>query len=155
MKHPKRFCTECNRTEYLTIRGGEIPTYHCRRCGAAVCRVGDGDSTRQPRTVKGLDVRSIPEDVLDGANILDVALQNPDVLSDVHAMWGRHDPANEYERAVRAAELRAIVGSLTARQREILAAMQQYGSQIIVAHKLGLTQQRVSAVLREIQKKFQ
>ncbi len=154
MKHPKRYCVKCDKDEYLTIRGGKVPTYYCRRCGQAVCRVGDGESTRQPRTVKSLDVRSIPEDVLDGANILDLALENPDVLSDEHTIWGVRDREAEIERQAEVATLSIALESLTARQREIAVAVTNYGSIAVAARKLGVPRTTANNILRQAKKKL-
>ncbi len=154
MKHPKRFCAECDQDVYLTIRGGKVPMYHCRKCGAEVCRVGDGDSTRQPRTVKSLDVRSIPEDVLDGANILDIALENPDVLSNEHTIWGPRDREAERERQAEMATFSIALDYLTARQREVVDAIAEYGSVAAAGRYLGLSPSSTRNILKQAKKKL-
>ncbi len=128
--------------------------YHCRRCGEEVCRVGDGDSKRQPRTVRSLDVRSIPEDVLDGANILDLTLENPDVLSDEHTIWGPRDRAAEIERQAEVATFSVALDYLTARQREVVDTVAAYGSVAAAARYLRRSPSTVQDALNQARKKL-
>ncbi len=152
MKHPKRFCVTCNKEEALTIRGA---MYHCQVCGDEVCRVGDGDPKRSKQNVRGLDVRSIPEDVLEGANLLDVALGNPDVLSDEHAMWQPRDPVEEAAREDNLRTFKVALAGLTARQAEVLQAVDLMGSHDKAADYLGIARTTITETIRLIKNKVE
>lgn len=155
MKHPKRYCADCDAVVFLTIRQGKTHAmYHCRKCGGEVCRVGDGDTTHGRLAVAGLDVRSIPEEMSEDANLLGLALGNPDVLSDEHSMWSPHDRDAEYQRLARVVAFRAAYEGLTPRQKQIVAAVDRFGTQEAAASQLGITRGTIAVSLIQIQKKL-
>ncbi len=155
MKHPKRFCTECDQDVYLTIRGGEVPMYHCRKCGAEVCRVGDGDATRRSTNIQGgLTETQLPDDINEGVGLTDLARMNPDILSDEHAVWPARDRKAEIERQAEVATFSIALERLTARQREVVDAVDKYGSSAEAARRLNVSPKSVSGILRQARKKL-
>lgn len=155
MKHPKRFCVECGREEYLTIRGGKTPTYYCRRCGAEVCRVGDGDTDSARTNIRGgVTAASLPDELNDGTPITDLARMNPDILSDEHTIWPARDRESEVERQAMIATIQIAYEKLTPRQREIAETVDKLGSQSAAALVLGLRKETVSITMKQIRKKL-
>lgn len=156
MKHPKRYCVDCRKDQFLTIRGGrDYDMYHCRSCGASVCRVGDGEPTHSRLTVLGgIAVRDLSAEVSEGADLTAMALGNPNVLSDEHAMWEPRDEEAEEEREDMLRTFRVALTNLTPRQAQILDAVDIYGTQERAAVALGITQQAVDKTISGIQKKL-
>lgn len=155
MKHPKRFCVECDREEYLTIRGGKTPMYYCRRCGAQVCRVGDGDADHRQTNIRGgLGPTKLSDESTEGLGLTDLARMNPDVLSDEHTVWPARDRESEVERQAMIATLKIAYEKLTPRQREIAEAVDEHGSQTDAARILGLRKETVSITMKQIKNKL-
>jgi hypothetical protein len=156
MRHPKRFCVRCDSLEALTVRKHrKYSMYHCRRCGEAICRLGDGTQAHALLRVReGIDARSLSEDMLDSMPLTDLACANPDVLSDDHRLWLPEEEAGDGEAWER--KVTVALALLTSRQRLVLGAMQRHsGQQKKAAAFLGITQQAVSRTLRQIRKKLQ
>ncbi len=155
MKHPKRFCTKCDREEYLTIRGGKVPMYHCRRCGEQVCRVGDGDAISMRTNIRGgLDATQLPNDINEGVGLTDLARLNPDVLSDEHAAWPGRDRESEVERQAELAVMKIAYEKLTPRQKEVAEAVELYGSKQKAAFVLGIAPSTVTITMKQIKRKL-
>ncbi len=152
MKHPKRFCVTCDRQQLLTISDA---MYHCRQCGEEVCRVGDGDTAHGHLTVRGgVDGMSLSEDVVASANLTDLALGNPDILSDEHAMWQPRNIETEEAREDMLRTFKTARRNLTARQAQILSAVNDLGSQEAAARSLGVSHQLIAGTLNKIEKKL-
>lgn len=128
--------------------------YHCRSCGDEIGRVGDGESRHAQMSVRALDVRSIPEDMSEDANLLGLALGDPDILSDEHAIWPQTDRDQERAKQARVAAFKIAKEKLTPRQREVLETVELYGSQARAAHVLNITAQGIGNILKQIQKKL-
>lgn len=154
MRHPKRFCVPCSSLQWLTVRKHEkYAMYHCRNCGEEICRAGDGSQSHATQQIKNLDVSSIPEDVAEGRNLLNLACENPDMLSDEHRIWLPEENAGERETWGRVVTVSLAL--LTPRQREVAEAVQQHNGQREAAKVLGITQQAVSRIMHQIRKKLQ
>lgn len=156
MKHPKRFCVECDTIQFLTIKQGVgCDMYHCRACGAEVCRVGDGDSLHNLLTVAGgIDAKSMSEEAVSSGNLTDIALGTPDVLSNEHGMWQPRDLDAERDRFLRAAAFKRAYEGLTYRQKEVVQAVERFGTQDAAARKLGISRGALASILGQIQKKL-
>lgn len=156
MKHPKRFCTSCDKEEFLTIKAHKTYSmYHCRRCGDEVGRVGDGETQHQRLTVRGgIDAMSLSEDAASSANLTDLALGNPDVLSDEHSLWQPRDYEQEAQREDDLRTFRVALSGLTARQKQVLDAVNRFGTHDRAAAFLGMTRQNVGQTIKDIAKKL-
>lgn len=157
MRHQKRFCVNCNEETSLVIQNrGKYSMYRCRQCGDEVCRVGDGDSHHNTKTIPGgLDSRSMP-DWGHSSYLGDtyIAKHNPDVLSDDHTMWPPRNDEADFKKQLQARFLPLVLEKLTDRQKEILATVEKTGTQAEAAKQLGLSFQTVSGTIKAIQKKF-
>jgi hypothetical protein len=155
MKHPKRYCVDCDKEQFLAIRQkAGYSMYHCRECGGEVGRVGDGESRHGKLAVLGLDVRSIPEEMSEGANLLDLALGNPDVLSEEHGIWQPRDIDAQEEREDMVRTFKVALAGLTERQSQVLAAVDLTGSHEKAATYLGIKRVTVTLTLKQIEKKL-
>lgn len=153
MRHPKRFCVKCSKIQALTVRKHRrYSMYHCRSCGSEICRLGDGEQQHSQLAIRDLDVASIPEDVMNGANLLDLACSNPDVLSDEHMLWLPEEDAGDRDQWGRAVTV--ALALLTPRQREVAEAVQQHNGQEAAAKALGISQSAVSQIMHTIRKKL-
>lgn len=152
MKHPKRFCVKCSREELLEIRGA---MYHCKKCGQEVCRMGDGDRTRQTRSIRGgLDTNSAPDGSVLGLAPDSFACQYPEILSDEHRLWEPRNDEEEFLKQQRMNRFRAAFEGLTDRQKEIVRMVAKTGNQESAASKLGVSHQAVSKAIISIKKKI-
>ncbi len=156
MKHPKRFCVPCGKEQQLTIRRGTTYNmYHCQECGDEVGRVGDGDTQHKQLTVRGgMDVKSLSEEAAHDGNLTDIALGNPDVLSDEHVMWCPRDVAAEEARQDTLRTFKVALSGLTARQAEVLAAVNKFGSHEGAAEHLGRKRITITTIMKQIEKKL-
>jgi DNA-directed RNA polymerase specialized sigma24 family protein len=129
--------------------------YRCEECGEEVGRVGDGDSHHQQLTIRGgLDVMSLSEDMAHSGNLTDLALGNPDILSDDHAIWTPRDLDAEAEREDYLRTFKLALTRLTARQAEILVAVERHGTHEQAAVALGLKKTTVTDAMEQIRKKL-
>ncbi len=156
MKYPRRFCVECNKDQFLyVVNHATFSVYHCECCKSEVQRVGDGINPGQIRRVAGgIDTSSISADVLGGKPSEVLASENPDVLSDEHAMWPTISQKDEFERRRDLGILRSALYGLTARQSQILRAVELYKDQARAASQLGISRGTVAATLRQIKNKL-
>lgn len=151
MRHPKRFCVRCSKSQSLTIRRHRrYSMYHCRNCGDEICRMGDGTSDHALQAIPNLDVANMGEQP---GNLLLAVCGNPDFLSDEHRLWITEEEAGDKESWGRTAIVSLAL--LTPRQREIANAIQQHNSQEKAAKALGITQQAISRIMHQIRKKLQ
>ncbi len=156
MKYPKRFCVDCSREQYVTVKDHQtFLMYHCQECKAEICRTGDGSNKGTPKRVAGgLDINSFSTDFIGGKSSEVLASEYPDVLSDEHAMWKPRDPAAEAEREDLLRTFKVVLSSLTARQAQVLEAVNEYGTHGAAALSLGITRQVVTKTMKDIEKKL-
>lgn len=156
MKYPKRFCVECDGERYVyLVMHKTFGMYHCQDCKQEVVRAGDGvQASSSKRVTGGLDLASFSEDFLGGKSSKTLASESPDVLSDEHSMWPARDFDADAEREDRIRTLKLAMSNLTARQAEILEAVDAYGTQHGAALALGIKQTTVANTLKQIQKKL-
>lgn len=157
MKHPKRFCVKCNKKQYIVINGSKTPMYHCRKCGESISRVGDGEPNKQWNIVRnGLDLNSVPSEIDQGVplNAKALASENPDVLSDEHLIWNPRDEESDFLKRQRIVRFKSVFQKLTKRQREIVLAVESFGTHQEAAKSLNVSRSLVTQTIRKINNKI-
>ncbi len=160
MKQNKRYCVECDAvTAIVTNDRDKFSAYHCRKCGAEIGRVGDGDVVRKTGAVRGgIDIKSLSSELIDGQPAGVVALNHPEILSDEHRMWPERDEEVEESRAEYLAAFKTALKCLTPRQREVVDTVDKCGSRVGAAATLNVAQSTITYVLqaagRRIEKKI-
>lgn len=156
MKYPKRYCTDCEGDRYVyTVSHKTFTMYHCQDCKEEIGRAGDGQQSSISRRVSGgLDVNSFSGAFLGGKSSEELASEYPDVLSDEHSMWPARDLDAEAEREDALRTFKVALVGLTARQKQILDAVDIYGTQESAAVALGISRGTVEDALLQIKKKL-
>jgi len=155
MKYPKRFCTSCNGDRYVyMVQHKAFSMYHCQHCREEISRVGDGQQGGATRKVRGgIDGKGLA-DILERKSVEALSSENPDVLSDEHSLWPVRDFDLEVQREDMLRAFKVALSGLTARQKQVLDAVDTYGSQEKAAISLGMTQQGIAATIKKIEKKL-
>lgn len=154
MKHPKRHCVKCDKLQFLVINGS---MYHCRKCGESVCGVGDGEPNKQWNIVRdGLDLNSVPSELEHGIplNAKALACENPDVLSDEHLIWNPRDDESDFRKRQRINKFKVVYQKLTKRQREIIHAVDKFGTHEEAAKALNVSRSLITNTISKISKKI-
>lgn len=161
MKRNKQFCVKCSQEVGLVIvPKAKYEMYHCRQCGEEICRVGDNDTVHNQRLVKGglgggreLFGQS-SENILDPRAERGLAMNKPELLSDEHRLWKLRDEEAEFQKAQKMNQFKLGYNYLTARQKQVVGAVDMFGSQIEAAKALGISYQVVSETLKAAEKKI-
>lgn len=148
----KRFCLQCNTDQKMKIVAHKTyDMYHCSVCGDEAMRVGDGYvAPVTPRVSGGVDTHGLLEDGHTKPSTI-LARERTDVMSDEHSMWPARD--NE-DREDLLRTFKAALSGLTARQKQVLEAVERSGSVSRAAVVLGISQPAVTMTLQKIAKKL-
>ncbi len=128
--------------------------YQCRRCGEEIGRVGDGEARHNRLDVAGgVNAQGLEDGLLTG-NLTDIALGNPDVLSDEQAPWPARDFEREAKREDDLRTFRVALHGLTARQKQVLDAVDRFATHERAAAFLGVATSTINNTILQIARKL-
>lgn len=155
MRHPKRYCVDCKREVSILIQNRiNYSMYHCRQCGTEICRMGDGESIINPRRLRGGIAKRSLGDYETQIPLTFAAMSNPDILSDEQKLVQNDDETAEEIKQEHFNQFLVAYQLLTVRQRQIVEAVEQYGTESKAAVALGITQPVINKTLQQIRKKL-
>lgn len=79
---------------------------------------------------------------------------NPDVLSDDSSYWNLDEEEHAANRKKMLEKFAVLFETLTEKQKEVILALDQFGTQKEAAKNLGIKQSDVSKILKKVQEKL-